>query len=165
MIECWNQCAKSVCKTLFGDEMNVFFDTTVLVASSSRAHQHFVQASSAMARVATGEDKGYVSQHSIAEVYSALTRMPVVPRIHPLEAARMILDNILQNFEAIPIEREDYLEALAVVSNAGWPGAKIYDALILRCAEKCPAQRIYTFNLKDFKQLAPGHMQDLICAP
>jgi len=37
--------------------------------------------------------------------------------------------------------------------------------LILRCAEKCPAQRIYTFNLKDFKQLAPGHMQDLICAP
>ncbi len=118
-----------------------------------------------MARVATGEDKGYVSQHSIAEVYSALTRMPVVPRIHPLEAARMILDNILQNFEAIPIEREDYLEALAVVSNASWPGAKIYDALILRCAEKCPAQRIYTFNLKDFKQLAPGHMQDLICAP
>ncbi len=145
--------------------MDVFFDTTVLVASSSCAHQHFTQASAAVARVAAGEDKGYVSQHSIAEVYSALTRMPVVPRIHPLEAARMIRDNILQNFETIPVEREDYLEALAIVSNAGWPGAKIYDALMLRCAEKCPAQRIYTFNLKDFKQLAPERMQGLICAP
>jgi len=145
--------------------MNVFFDTTVLVASSSRAHQHFAQASAAATRVIAGEDKGYVSQHSLAELYSALTRMPVVPRIHPLEAARMIRDNILQNFEAIPVERADYLEALAMVSNAGWPGAKIYDALILRCAGKCPAQRIYTFNLKDFKQLAPSRLLDLICAP
>jgi len=165
LIECWNPFVKSVCKTLFGDEMNVFLDTTVLVASSSRAHQHFAQASTAVARVVAGDDKGYVSQHSIAEVYSALTRMPVVPRIHPLEAARMIRGNILQHFEPIPVEQEDYLEALAMVSNAGWPGAKIYDALMLRCAEKCPAQRIYTFNLKDFKQLAPDRMQDLICAP
>jgi predicted nucleic acid-binding protein len=145
--------------------MDVFFDTSVLVASSSLVHQHFAQASAAVARVAAGEDKGYVSQHSIAEVYAVLTRMPVVPRIHPLEAARIIRDNILQNFEAIPIEEEDYMEALAIVSNAGWPGANIYDALMLRCAGKCPAQRIYTFNLKDFKQLAPGRMQDLICAP
>jgi predicted nucleic acid-binding protein len=145
--------------------MDVFFDTTVLVASSSRAHSHFAQASAAVARVAAGKDKGYISQHSIAETYSALTRMPVVPRILPLEAARMIRENILQNFKAIPVEQADYLETLATVSNAGWPGAKIYDALMLRCAQKCPVQRIYTFNLKDFKQLAPERIQGLICAP
>lgn len=52
-----------------------------------------------------------------------------------------------------------------MMSSAGWPGAKIYDALLLRCAEKCPAQRIYTFNLWDFKQLAPNHLQNKICAP
>lgn len=145
--------------------MLVFFDTSVLVASSTSVHNHFVQASAAMARVASGKDKGFISQHSIAEVYSALTRMPVVPRIHPLEAARIIRDNILTNFETIAIEQEDYLEALRIVSESGWPGAKIYDALLLCCASKSPAQRIYTFNLKDFKQLATGRAQHMICAP
>ncbi len=118
-----------------------------------------------MARVIAGKDKGFVSQHSIAEVYAALTRMPVVPRIHPLEAARIIRDNILRNFETIAVEKDDYLEALKIVSESGWAGAKIYDALLLRCADKSQAQRIYTFNLKDFQQLATGRLQRLICAP
>ena len=119
--------------------MVVFFDTSVLVASSASGHNHFVQASAAMARVANGKDKGFVSQHSIAEVYSALTRMPVVPRIHPLEAARIIRDNILMNFETIAIEQEDYLEALKIVSESGWPGQN-YD-VSLCCAGRSPAQR------------------------
>jgi predicted nucleic acid-binding protein len=145
--------------------MVVFFDTSVLVASSSAAHNHFVQASAVVARVVMGKDKGFVSQHSIAEVYSALTRLPVVPRIHPVEAARMIHDNILKNFETIPVEKQDYLEALKIVSESGWPGAKIYDALLLCCASRISVQRIYTFNLKDFKQLATGRVQHMICAP
>jgi hypothetical protein len=47
----------------------------------------------------------------------------------------------------------------------GWIGAKIYDALLLRCAARCAAERIYTFNLGDFKQLAPAGLQEKICAP
>lgn len=31
----------------------------------------------------------------------------------------------------------------------------IYDALILACARKVKADRIYTHNLKHFRQLAP----------
>ena len=145
--------------------MVAFFDTSVLVASCSAAHNHFVQASAAVARVVSGKDKGVVSQHSIAEMYSALTRLPVVPRIHPLEAARMIHDNILKNFETIPVEKQDYLEALKIVSESGWPGARIYDALLLGCASRRPVQRIYTFNLKDFKQLAMDRLRNMICAP
>jgi len=145
--------------------MVVFFDTSVLVASSSASHPHFVQASAVVTRVVHGKDRGFVSQHSIAEVYSALTLMPSIPRIHPLEAARMIRDNILENFETVGLNNEDYLQALKIVSESGWPGAKIYDALLLCCAAKSAAQRIYTFNLRDFKLLAPTRMQHLICAP
>lgn len=145
--------------------MVLFFDTTVLVASSSQAHPHFAQAAAAVERVVTGKDKGFVSQHSLAEIYAALTRMPVLPRIHPLEAVRIIRENILQHFQTVPVVKEDYLQALTMVSNVGWPGAKIYDALLLCCAEKCPAHRIYTFNLRDFKQLAPSRLQHKICAP
>lgn len=28
------------------------------------------------------------------------------------------------------------------MASGGWPGAKIYDALLLRCAAKCPAERM-----------------------
>jgi|SRR5271165_5099054 len=145
--------------------MILFFDTTVLVASSSEAHPHYAQAAPAVARVVAGKDKGYIGQHSIAEMYAALTRMPVLPRIHPLEAARIIRENVLAHFQTVPVAQADYEAAMTMVASQGWPGAKIYDALLLRCAEKTPAQRIYTFNLKDFKQMAPDHLQPKICAP
>ena len=106
-----------------------------------------------------------MSVHSIAEVYASLTRLPVQPRIHPLEAVRIVTDNILAHFEAVPIGKEDYIEALNTVGSGGWSGAKIYDALLLRCAARCTVERIYTFNLGDFKQLAPARLQGIICAP
>jgi hypothetical protein len=37
--------------------------------------------------------------------------------------------------------------------------------LLLRCAARCTVERIYTFNLGDFKQLAPASLQGIICAP
>jgi hypothetical protein len=57
------------------------------------------------------------------------------------------------------------VEALNTVGNGGWSGAKIYDALLLRCAARCTVERIYTFNLGDFKQLASASLKAIICAP
>jgi predicted nucleic acid-binding protein len=145
--------------------MNIFFDTTVLVAASSRGHPHHVQAFPALRRVATGRDGGFISVQSIAEVYAALTRLPVEPRIHPAEAARIVADNLLPHFEIVPVGKVDYLEALRTVKEGGWTGAKIYDALLLRCAAKCDVDRIYTFNLADFRLLASEDLQRKICAP
>lgn len=145
--------------------MEIFVDTTVLVAASVQAHPHYDRAWPLLRRVAAGHDKGFMSAHSVAEVYAVLTRLPVQPRIHPLEAMRIVTDNILEHFEILPIGREDYVEALNIVANGGWNGARIYDVLILRCAANCPAERIYTFNLRDFKQLAPAALQEKICAP
>lgn len=145
--------------------MDIFFDTTVLVAASEHSHPHHALAWPALRRVAAGRDRGFMSAHSIAEVYAALTRLPVQPRIHPAEAARILTANILPHFEIVPIAKQDYLEALSTVAGAGWSGAKIYDALLLRCAAKSAAERIYTFNLADFRQLAPEGLQKKICAP
>ena len=117
--------------------MEIFFDTTVLVAASEQGHPHYARAWPALRRVAAGQDKGFMSVHSIAEVYASLTRLPVLPRIHPLEAVRIVTDNILAHFEVVPIGKEDYVEALNTVGNGGWSGAKIYDALLLRCAARC----------------------------
>jgi len=145
--------------------VEIFFDTTVLVAASEQGHPHYARAWPALRRVAAGQDKGFMSVHSIAEVYASLTRLPVLPRIHPLEAVRIITDNILAHFEVVPIGKEDYVEALNTVGNGGWGGAEIYDALLLRCGARCTVERIYTFNLGDFKQLAPTSLKAIICAP
>ena len=145
--------------------MNIFFDTTVLVAASSQGHPHHLQAFPALRRVKAGKDRGFISTHSIAEVYAALTRLPVEPRIHPMEAARIVTDNLLPHFGTVPLGKADYLAALNTVKDGGWSGAKIYDALLLCCAAKCTADRIYTFNLTDFRRLAPDSLRDKICAP
>jgi predicted nucleic acid-binding protein len=145
--------------------VDIFFDTTVLVAASAQSHPHFAQARPALLRVAAGQDKGFMGQHSIAEVFAALTRLPVHPRIHPVEAARIVTENILPHFEVVPLAKEDYLEALNVMASGGWSGAKIYDALLLRGAARCAVERVYTFNLGDFRQLAPPGLLEKICAP
>ncbi len=106
-----------------------------------------------------------MSVHSIAELYASLTRLPVQPRIHPVEAARIVTDNVLPHFETVLVGKEDYLEALSMVASGGWSGAKIYDALLLCGAAQCAADRIYTFNLVDFRQLASASLQKKICAP
>jgi hypothetical protein len=98
-------------------------------------------------------------------VYAVLTRLPVQPHVHPVEAARIITGNILPHFEVVPLGKKDYLEALNTKVSGGWIGAQIYDALLLRGAARCAAERIYTFNLEHFKQLAPDALVDKICAP
>jgi predicted nucleic acid-binding protein len=145
--------------------VDIFFDTTVFVAASEQSHPHYAQARPALLRVAAGQDKGFMGLHSIAEVFAALTRLPVQPRIHPVEAARIVTDNILPHFEAVSLVKRDYLEALNTMASGGWVGAKIYDVLLLRCAARCEVVRIYTFNIADFKQLAPAALQEKICAP
>jgi len=144
--------------------VKIFFDTSVLVAASEQGHPHYRQAWPALRRVTAGRDQGFMSVHSIAEMYAALTRLPVQPRIHPADAARMITDNILLHFEMVAVGKKDYTEALRLVGEGGWGGAKIYDALLIGCAARSEADRIYTFNLVDFRQLAPN-LEEKICAP
>lgn len=145
--------------------MQVFLDTSVLVAASASCHPHHAQALPALRRVANGEDRGFIGVHSIAETYAALTRLPVQPRIHPSEAGRIIRENILKHFTLVPAGQAEYLRALTAVQDGGWPGAKICDALLLACAARSGAERIYTFNPGDFRGLAPTELQARICSP
>jgi predicted nucleic acid-binding protein len=145
--------------------VETFFDTSVLVSASERNHPHYESASAVVRRVIGGQEKGFICAHSIAEVYASLTRLPVQPRIQPDQAARIIQENILPYFTTTPLERGDYVSALERVSAGGWSGGKIYDALLLQCAARCKVKRIYTFNLGDFRRLAPPELRHFIQPP
>jgi len=144
--------------------MNAFFDTSVLVAASVEQHPHHSQALAAVTRALEARHKTYVGVHSLAELYAVLTRLPVQPTIHPVEAVRIVEENVLPHFEPVALELADYRSALAAVASGGWRGGRVYDALLLRCAEKKNCQRIYTLNLGEFRLLAP-HLGTRICSP
>jgi predicted nucleic acid-binding protein len=97
--------------------------TTVLVVASEQSHPHYAQARPALLRVAAGQDKGFMGLHAISELFAALTGLPVQPRIHPVEAVRIVTDNILPHFEVVSLGQEDYLETLNTMATGGWLGA------------------------------------------
>ncbi len=134
--------------------MEVFFDTSVLVAAMVLSHSHHAPAAAALERVVRGEDDGSVCCHSLAELYAVLTRLPVSPAIHPSEAHRLIKENVLARLRLVPLTAEDYRRCLQALASGGWPGGMIYDALLLRASEKSRAEAVLTFNIVHFRRLA-----------
>ncbi|MFN0100504.1 MAG: type II toxin-antitoxin system VapC family toxin [Bryobacteraceae bacterium] len=145
--------------------MNSYLDTNVLVAASVQAHQHHFPALELVGKVKSGVIRGFISTHALAEYYSVLTRAPFIPRIHPADAGRSLEENILPYFELVAISAGDYKTVLRSCANAGFVGGIIFDALHLHCAIKAKCERIYTFNVKDFRALAPKELEHKITAP
>jgi predicted nucleic acid-binding protein len=144
--------------------MTVFCDTSVLVAACIRQHPHYERARPLLETIAGGTEQGVISTHSLAEAFSALTSVPVVPRILPSEAREIVSTNILRHFQLVANTSEMYQRAVEVCAERGLGGGKVYDALLLECARYSQADRIYTFNLGDFRRLAPD-LADRIAAP
>ena len=60
----------------------------------------------------TAELTGVMSAHSVAELYSALTMLPVEPRILPSEAASLIDTNVIRFFQLVPATPAMYQRAV-----------------------------------------------------
>ena len=144
--------------------MTGFCDTSVLVAACIRKHPHYERARPVLEAIAGGKEAGVISTHSLAEVFSALTSVPVVPRILPSEARAIIATNIRRHFQLVAVTPEMYERAVEVCVGRGLGGGKVYDALLIECARHSKADRIYTFNLQDFRRLAPD-LVDRLVAP
>ncbi len=135
--------------------MIIFCDTSVLVAGCVRLHPHFSYARPVL-EAAHGKRGDYViAAHSVAEVYSVLTNLPLQPRIVPAEARLIIETNILPCFRRITTTAKMYDAAVLRCAEQGLSGGIVYDALLLECARSAGAGKIFTFNIRDFQRLAP----------
>lgn len=132
--------------------MREFFDTSVLISALVDRHPHHVPSF----RRFSAADKAHsaCSVHSLAEVYSSLTAMPVRPPIPP-EQVLLFLEEIRQRLTLVALTPEEYLAAIDGTAALGHTGGRVYDALLLACAVKCKAATIYTWNLKHFHAIAP----------
>jgi predicted nucleic acid-binding protein len=77
------------------------------------------------------------------------------PTITPTEAKLIIETNIQPWFRPIAVTAKMYERAVLRCAELGVKGGVVYDALLLECAQVGEADRIYTFNTRDFQRLAP----------
>jgi predicted nucleic acid-binding protein len=139
--------------------MRVYFDTAVVVAASIARHPHYGQSDTALESVREKKIEGFVSGHGLSEVYSVLTRTPFNPPIHPALAWRLLEEDVLPYFNIVTITPQMYRDTIRDCADNGWVGGRVHDALHLRCARKADCERIYTFNVRHFQQLAPDLAQ------
>lgn len=135
--------------------MNVFFDTSVMVASVVDQLPNHESAFDCFLRYSGKSHRGHCSTHSLAECYATLTALPLPRRIQPFEARRLISENFETRLELVVADREAYASALKRVTDLGLVSGVIYDALHLACAESAGCKRLFTYNLADFQRLKP----------
>jgi predicted nucleic acid-binding protein len=132
--------------------VRTLFDTSVLVAAFEVSHPRHTVCLPWLQQAQTEQIQGLIATHTLAELYSVLTRLPVRPRISPELAQRLITEN-LERFEVIPLTTEDYQMVLAQMVNLNLTGGGIYDALIAQAAVKAEVNTLLTLNPNHFTRL------------
>jgi len=108
--------------------------------------------------------EGMISAHGMAEFYAVITRAPITPPVFASEAWRLLERNILPHFRVAALSVAQYTDVLRKASERGWTGGMVYDALHIAAATSTHCERIYTWNVRHFLQLAP-ELGEIICSP
>ena len=128
-----------------------FFDTTVLVAAMVEDEPRHETCARALERA----DHGCASLHSLAECYATLTGGRLGLQLSPADAARLVRHNVHDRLSLVGLTTSEYVKLLDAANPAGARGGAVYDLLLLACARKARAERIYTLNHRHFIALAP----------
>jgi predicted nucleic acid-binding protein len=132
--------------------VRVFFDTSVMVAAFWGDHKDHERSLEVFA--AANRETGACGAHSLAEVYAAMTALPVRP-VLSAEQVCLFVEQIPERLTIITLDEADYLKAIREVAERRAAGGRVYDALLLACARKSQAETIYTWDVRHFRQLAP----------
>lgn len=132
--------------------MKAFFDSSVLVPVFYGDHEHHERSIAAFKKY--GKAQACCGLHTLAEVYSALTRMPGRHRISA-EQAILFIENVRERLAVVSLDAEEYWHGLKKFADLGIVGSTIYDAMLGYCALKAKAQTIYSWNTRHYQQLGP----------
>lgn len=133
--------------------MRILFDTSVLVAALVTSHSRHASSFTWLKRAKAGEFESCVCSHSLAELYSILTSLPVKPRVSPSDAYRLVGESVQKVFSIVALSATDYSRVLQTLAERNLPGGIIYDALLAFAARKTNADSLVTLNPKDFQRI------------
>ncbi len=144
--------------------MKILYDTSVLVAASISAHPRHEECNRFFNLGKSGGHEIVICSHSIAESFSALTRLLVQPRISPNIARQIIKENLLSGTRIVSLTQADYVKALDIALDKGISGGTIYDVLLFVVGRKEKVAKIATLNTKHFHRMSaeePDFIQSL----
>ncbi len=144
--------------------MRVLLDSSTLIAAMLPDHVHHSVAHAWLSQAKARAFQFVVSGHSIAEVYSVLTRMPRTPRISPGEAWQLLCDNVTAFAEIVTLTGDDYVAVVKQLSEQGIVGGPVYDAIIAKAAELAQVDKLVTLNEADFLRAYPSVASRLVAA-
>jgi predicted nucleic acid-binding protein len=130
-----------------------FFDTSVLVPVFYGDHVHHQPSLELF--IQFDKSTGCCGAHSLAEVYSTLTRMPGKHRISG-EQAMLFIGSIRERLSIVALSGDEYADALQSAASLGIVGGGIYDATLAHCALKAQAEAIFTWNQRHYAQCGPA---------
>jgi predicted nucleic acid-binding protein len=124
-----------------------FFDSSVLVPALLPDHVHHARSFAAFA--AASRKNAACAAHSLAEVYSTLTRYPGKQRLSA-ESAALLVQEVEHRLTLVWLDGDEYFAAINRIAGMGIIGGAVYDALIAACAAKAKADTVYTWNIAHF---------------
>jgi len=127
--------------------MKGFLDTSVLVPVFYGDHVHHRASMDLFIRF--DKSTGCCAAHSLAEVYSTLTRMPGKRRIGG-DQAILFIENLRERLSIVALNANEYASSLKASAAVGIVGGATYDALLVACAFKVHAEAIYTWNTRHY---------------
>ena len=139
-----------------------FYDTSVLVAASVRAHPH--HAASVAVLAGATNNTGACAAHSLAELYATLTALPLSPRIHPSDAFDAVTHRA-RTLHYIALDAAEIEFAIREAATRHAVSGQICDALILAAAKRSKADIVYTWDVGHFRRLASESLAARIQTP
>ena len=131
--------------------------TNGLIASACGWHEHHARTHAEFQRRARAGEELVLAAHSLAEIYSVLTRLPPPRRIRGEDAWTLIEGN-WSDTPAAHLTAQETWDAVRNAQRLGVRGGQMCDALIAAAALKAGASAILTWNRRNFEPFA-DHIQ------
>lgn len=144
--------------------MKYYLDTNIWVAAFIPKHPQNKSSKQLIQDCLEQKIEIVTSGHCLAEVYSVLTKLPVALRLPPKMAVNLIESGIIDKCQIIDLTYMEYTEIIKDAANKNLVSGAIFDGLHVKAALKAKVDRIYTFNLKDFRRFDIPE-QIVLCEP
>lgn len=146
--------------------MKALFDTNVLIASLVRGHPHHSPCAAWLRAVKTGAVEMVVFGHTIAEIYSTLTRSRLIPGLTPAQTALLIRSDVLPQASVAVLSAVEYVQLVDELGRNGLAGGIVYDAIHAAVARAQAVDAIVTVNVPHFQRVWTGQViSPLVTAP
>jgi predicted nucleic acid-binding protein len=131
--------------------MSVFFDTSILLAGLVDFGPQSAPAQAILHAVAEKQVPAPATAwHCCLECFSVATRLPPEFRLSPLDALRLLEEEVFGRMAVHDLPPEDRIGFLKAAARDGTAGGRIYDAHIAEVARSARATVIVTDNRRHF---------------